>query len=141
MQHRILVNKDRIAVLEDLQCKQSLNFIDTIRDDKLSVTASIFVKEQIARIISESTSFAQKTQAMRNILGFLQNLRENKYELLELQRSMELEVDEVQPAPHTSLLEMGPIELRKFNEAKDVRMPSYESLRNCCRRSTSSRST
>ncbi|CAD8152748.1 unnamed protein product [Paramecium pentaurelia] len=115
IQHRIHVNKNRIQTIEDLQCRQSLNFVDTVRDDKISLTVSIFVKEQLEKIVSEGTSFAQKSQAMKNILSFLQDIKEQKYEFLELTRTMEIEREE---NPNMIETHMGPIEMKKFQEVR-----------------------
>ncbi|CAD8062986.1 unnamed protein product [Paramecium sonneborni] len=115
IQHRIHVNKNRIQTIEDLQCRQSLNFVDTMRDDKISLTVSIFVKEQLEKIVSEGTSFAQKSQAMKNILSFLQDIKEQKYEFLELTRTMEIEKEE---NPNMIETHMGPIEMKKFQEVR-----------------------
>ncbi|CAD8153003.1 unnamed protein product [Paramecium octaurelia] len=116
IEHRIHVNKNRIQTIEDLQCRQSLNFVDTVRDDKISLTVSVFVKEQLEKIVSEGTSFAQKSQAMKNILSFLQDIKEQKYEFLELTRTMEIEREE---NPNMIETHMGPIEMKKFQEVRN----------------------
>ncbi|KAM3145618.1 hypothetical protein pb186bvf_002392 [Paramecium bursaria] len=121
IQNRIIVNKDRITQLEALQCRQNLNFIDTIRDDKVSLTVANYLREQIARIVSENTSFYQKTQAMHNILSFLQKIKDNNYEFLDLQREAEIN-------PAIELVDMGPIEYSKFEETKNEVLVVLEDL-------------
>ena len=48
---------------------------------------------------------------MKNILSFLQDIKEQKYEFLELTRTMEIEREE---NPNMIETHMGPIEMKKF---------------------------
>lgn len=49
---------------------------------------------------------------MHNILSFLQKIKDNNYEFLDLQREAEIN-------PKLELVDMGPIEYSKFEETKN----------------------
>jgi adenine-specific DNA methylase len=96
--------------------------VSTLKENKIQLTVSAFLRQQIQRIVDENSSFAQKRQALQEIGEFIERIKDSEYDILAMQREAELALDE----KLTNLLEtnsqdrMSPFDFQRFTQEKNV---------------------